>query len=290
MHIRSIAPAIGIAMLGLSVSTTTVLSADYPVLRGSQIEDTPPPPNFSSGNAQWSGFYFGGLAGMNQTQFEPGTGLQELARFAYRNTTLGTDQDMGGFVKNLPKQRDSGAGYGAFAGYNLVFGDVVLGLEADYTRSGHEFASSDFIARRSATSTGQTIDWSMTSNVAARLHDYATARLRMGWTYGSIMPFGTIGAAFGRFDAVSTIDATANIVTNPNTATERSSPGLGYPLRVGAARKNIWGVGMAFGGGVDWLVTENLFLRAEYQYIAFGDVEGVSTSVNTGRIAAALKF
>ena len=47
---------------------------------------------------------------MNQTQFEPGTGLQELARFAYRNTTLGTDQDMGGFVKNLPKQRDSGAG------------------------------------------------------------------------------------------------------------------------------------------------------------------------------------
>ena len=42
MHIRSIAPAIGIAMLGLSVSTTTVLSADYPVLRGSQIEEPLP--------------------------------------------------------------------------------------------------------------------------------------------------------------------------------------------------------------------------------------------------------
>ena len=47
---------------------------------------------------------------------------------------------------------------------------------------------------------------------------------------------------------------------------------------------------MAFGGGVDWAITDNLFLRAEYQYIAFGEVEGTTTTVNTGRVAAALKF
>lgn len=291
MRIRSFAPVLGVAVLGLTVATLPAFAADYPVLRGSQIDDAPPPPDFSSGRTDWSGFYVGGFAGLNETEFKPDSGLQNLARSAYRNTLLGAENDMGAFVNDLPKRRDSGANFGGMIGYNFIFGDVMLGIEGDYTRSGHEYRFTDFIARRSTTSSGQTIDWSMTSNVGAQLHDYATARLRMGWTYGRIMPFGTFGAAFGRFDTVSTIDATANIVTtNPVTGVQTSSPAAGYPLRVGVARKDTWGFGMALGGGVDLALTDNLFLRAEYQYIAFADVQGTSTTINTGRVAAALKF
>lgn len=288
-HFAAIAPATLLACALAPLQAAQ--AADYPVLRGSQIEQPFEQRSelFSSGRFDWSGFYFGGFAALSETEFEPGPGLPDLARSAYRNTALGQAVDMGQFVVDQGSKRDSGTNFGGFTGYNFLFGDVVLGLEADYTRAGQEYGFSDFIARRTVAG-GQTIDWSMNTRLGARLHDYATARLRMGYAYGRIMPFATIGAAFGRFDAFSTIDATAAIVTNAGTATETSTSAAGYPLRVGVARKDVWGFGMAFGAGVDWALTDNLLLRAEYQYVAFGEVEGTTTTVNTGRVAAALKF
>ena len=65
---------------------------------------------------------------------------------------------------------------------------------------------------------------------------------------------------------------------------------VGYPLTVGAAKKNVYGFGLAVGAGVDMALTDNLFLRGEYQLIRFADVEGTTTTVNTARVAAGVKF
>src|SRR5690606_21609328 len=127
MRIRSLMLA-GAAMAGLGLAPgQAALAADYPVLRGSQIEDAPPEPSdlFGSGSTNWGGFYFGGGAGVSDTKLQPGTGLQDLARFAFRNTLLGAENDMGSFVNNLPSKRDSGATFFGFAGYNIAFGDAV---------------------------------------------------------------------------------------------------------------------------------------------------------------------
>lgn len=291
MRIRSVASALGVAALGLSFAAGQAPAADYPVLRGSQIEDVPPPPDYFNGSFNWTGFYFGGGAGISSTEFEPGTGLQDLARFAFRNTTLGAEQDMGSFVNNLPSKRDSGATYFGFAGYNIAFGDAVLGLELDYTRAGQRYDINDYIARRSATSDGTLNDWSLTTNQGAKLHDYATARLRMGWAFGRLMPFATLGGAVGRFDTTSTIRAAWEFErVNPLTGSIESGVAAGYPLTVGSSKTDVYGFGVTVGGGVEWALTDNLFLRGEYQLIRFADVEGTTTTINTARVAAGLKF
>lgn len=265
-------------------------AADYPVLRGSQFDE--PPPREIETPFTWSGFYIGGGAGVSDTKFAPGgTGLQDLARYAFRNTDLGASVDFGSFISDLPTKRDSGATFFGFTGYNFTFGDVVLGVEGDYTRSGHTYSISDFIARRSSTE-GTLHNWSMTTNQGAKLHDYATARLRMGWAFGRVMPFATIGGAVGRFDTTSTIDATWRF-TRINTVTgalENNVVANGYPRRVGEIKNNVYGYGVTVGGGVDMALTDNLFLRGEYQLIRFADVEGTVTTINTARVAAGLKF
>jgi len=287
MRIRSIALMLGSTALATSFLAAPVVAADYPVLRGSQIEDAPPAPS----RFTWDGFYFGGGAGVSDTQFKPGNGLQDLARFAYRNTLLGSEYDMGNLLGNLPQKRDSGATYFGFAGYNWTFGDAMLGFEADYTRSGQDYLLSDYIARRAVTSNGTVNDFSMTTNQGAKLNDYATARLRMGWAVGNFMPFATIGGAVGRFNTTSTILATWNITqTNPVTGALEQGQAAGYPLIVGATKKNVYGFGLTVGGGIDWALTDNVFLRGEYQLIRFADVEGTTTTVNTARAALGVKF
>jgi outer membrane immunogenic protein len=273
-------------------AATAATAADYPVLRGSQIEDAPPAPEFFEDNAKWSGFYYGGGAGVSDTKFQPGgDGLQNLARFSFRNTLLGNEVDMGALVNNLPSKRDSGATYFGFAGYNWSFGDAILGIEADYTRSNQSYLLTDYIARRYTDSSGTVNDFSLSTRQGAELLDYGTARIRMGWAYGRIMPFGTIGAAVGRFNTISTIVSTNYITqTNPVTGAVEQGQAAGRPLTVGAAKKNVYGFGLTAGLGVDWALTDNLFLRAEYQIIRFADVEGTTTTVNTGRVAAGLKF
>lgn len=291
MHIRSVASALGVAALGLSLAGGQAPAADYPVLRGSQIEDTPPPPDYFGGPFNWSGFYFGGGAGVSSTEFEPGTGLQDLARFAYRNTILGAENDMGAFVNDLPSKRDSGATFHGYLGYNMAFGDAVVGLELDYTRAGDNYSISDYIARRTIDSTRTINDWSLTTNQGAKLDDYATARIRAGWAYGRIMPFATLGGAIGRFNTTSTVTATNYITrTNPVSGALEEGMATGYPLTVGATKKNVYGFGLAVGGGIDLALTDNLFLRGEYQLIRFADVEGTTTTVNTARVSAGLKF
>ncbi|MGO4402840.1 outer membrane protein [Bosea sp. RAF48] len=289
MRIRSIGPALAATALAASLLAVPALAADY--LRGSQVIEAPEPPTIDRG-INWSGFYFGGGAGVSDTKFEPGTGLQDLARFAFRNTLLGAEYDMGALVNNLPEKRDSGATYFGFVGYNWAFGDVILGLEADYTRSGHSYQIDDFIARRAVTSNGTVNDYSLTTNQGAKLDDYGTARLRMGWAFGNFMPFATIGGAVGRFNTTSTVDATWRFTrTNPVTgALENNVVASGYPLTVGATKKNVYGFGLSVGGGLDWALADNIFLRGEYQLIRFADVEGTTTTVNTARAAVGVKF
>lgn len=282
MRIRSFTLA-SVAALGLApVGAPAALAADYPVLRGSQIEDAPPPPSdFFGGTANWNGFYFGGLAGQTQTRFESDRGVTELANFALLNTSIASQLNVDQLVATRPR-RDSGLSFGGFMGYNAQFGDVVLGIEADYSRIDQGTTASRIESRRIGNEF-----FTIASQQDAELRDYFSLRARFGYAFGRVMPYFTIGAAAGRFDTNVAV-ATDWGPTTPAGVAIGSY--VGWPRSVGGPKKDVWGYGGVVGGGIEAALTDNIILRAEYLFTRFDNVEGITASLNTARVGAAVKF
>lgn len=257
------------------------LAADYPVLRGSQIEDAPQPPADYWGGANWNGVYFGALAGQTQTRFESDKGVTDLANYAILNTSIAGSLDVASLVATRPR-RDSGVTFGGYAGYNMQFGDAVIGFEADYTRVDQSATASRLEARR----VGNEF-FAIASAQDAELRDFFTLRARFGYAYGRVMPYFTLGGAAGRFNTNVAV-ATNWGPTDSNGVPQGSY--FGWPRVVGGPKKDVWGYGGVIGGGIEAALTDNIVLRAEYLYTRFNDVEGITTSLNTARVGAAVKF
>ncbi len=117
-----------------------------------------------------------------------------------------------------------------------------------------------------------------------RIHDYVTARIRLGAAYGRFLPYVTFGGAVGRFD----VDKSVNI----DWRFQRAAVGpfvtaLGFPTTVTDNRRNQYGYGFSGGLGLDVALTDFAFVRGEYLFTRFGDVRGSTIDVNTIRGAAA---
>jgi opacity protein-like surface antigen len=270
----------GVALAGIVLAGESALGADYPVLRGSQaVEDAPPAPDYSGGTFNWSGFYFGGFAGQTQTRFRTDRGVFDLANGAYNATTALSEFTPAALVQTNSRD-DRGKTFGGFTGYNMAFGDAVIGAEAEYSRIDQETAKSTFEARRLGSG-----DVYVASVQNARLNDYINARLRFGYAYGRLMPYFTIGAAAGRFDTNVSVSADWRAPAN-----NYANSYVGYPRTLGGPKKDVWGYGWSIGGGLEAALTENIILRGEYLYTTFNNVEGVTVNVNTARVGAAVKF
>jgi outer membrane immunogenic protein len=101
------------------------------------------------------------------------------------------------------------------------------------------------------------------------------ARGRVGYAMGSFLPFVAGG--------VSVTKATLDLsVSSPNFP----HPGMTI-YTVGASRTL---PGFNIGAGVDWAVTQNIILRAEYIYDRYEYRNLANNNVSTVRLAAAFKF
>jgi opacity protein-like surface antigen len=241
------------------------------VLRGSQIEDAPPAPDQFS----WEGFYFGALVGTSRTEFTPDTAGLQRQLLALRNNLPITQQYSILGAPLFDARSDSGMNFGGYAGYNMAFGDAIIGFEADYNRLDHRY--------RSLPQPVALVSGTMAPNVVAAtvggtqtLEDYMSFRLRLGYAMGRFMPFGTLGFAVGR--------GTSTVFTVPDPAA--NTPHLASFARA----KNSYTSGITGGFGLDAALTDNLILRAEYIYTRFADMEGTVVDINNIRVGAALKF
>lgn len=156
----------------------------------------------------WSGFY----AGVNG-----GYGWGTLAR-----------KPVGGGVTS--EHNSSGWNFGAQAGYNVDMGGFVLGGEADLNW----------------TNIGRSQDIAGIGTSKVGMDAFGTLRGRAGVVFGQVMPYVTLGAAWGR--------GTASVTTAGDVVTSQSKNHIGW----------------AAGVGLEAAATENITVKAEYLYVDLG--------------------
>jgi outer membrane immunogenic protein len=173
--------------------------------------------------SQWDGFY----AGINTG------GLWSSTAASITTNTSG-----GGF-------NGTGSGFvgGAQAGYNYLFGSILLGGEVDFQGSTMSSGLSGGTGT-SAINANATMPW------------FSTFRVRAGYTVGSVMPYVTGGAVWGHQRLQGTDSQT------------------GYF----DASNNFWTY--TFGGGVEGRLSDRLSAKLEYLWIGSPDTP-LSTPATT---------
>jgi opacity protein-like surface antigen len=111
----------------------------------------------------------------------------------------------------------------------------------------------------------------VTNSAAATINDYGTARMRFAWVYGSFLPY-----VFGGVSA-SQIDASW-IFTPPGGLTQAD------------VSHGKWTFGFDAGLGIDYILTPNIFLRGEAEYLQLSAVNDIKINTVSTRIGIGLKY
>lgn len=211
--------------VAMTVAVTPAFAAD--------LYAPPPEPIYESARPalMWSGPYIGVNAG-----FASG---HERLRETSATPFNGTDFERW-------RARSEGFTGGAQIGFNRQFGNIVLGLEADFNYVDNSRTRS-----------------SPSGAVTASVSDgfIGTVRPRLGFAWGPWLFYGTGGLAYGTADTTLT--------------------GNG-PLALSASNTD-WRVGWTAGGGIEYALSRNWTVRAEYLHFDLGSatVSGLASDGNT---------
>jgi outer membrane immunogenic protein len=278
---------------------------ELPSLRGVSPY-VPAPPSYTL----WSGYYLGGQLGGSIAGMDFASSAGSLVSFAVRNSIL--DNQVSNWT-TLSKGDTSAIGYGGFAGYNSQWDEVTLGIEANFTHSSLGKSASDTLSRSFLDNTGAptgheyTYNATVAASAAVKLTDFATFRARAGWVSGNFMPYGFAGVAVGRADIARSATVTATRTDNFNDPTVVGvDPTTGAPIILLVPRSittnvplpgtqaqsqtGAYALGYTAGVGTDFLVTSNIFVRGEWEYVQFPNIKAIKININTLRLGAGLKF
>jgi opacity protein-like surface antigen len=174
-----------------------------------------------------------------------------------------------------PASHRSGV-FGAFAGYNAQYENVVLGFEGNYMHgsfSGSAFGQNTRIVQSSPA----LITTSAQSAASMKVTDFGSLRVRGGYEAGSFLPYLFAGFGMGRADTSQNVA----IVTT-------STPGSTVSASLSEDTNKQFVYGFVAGAGLDWMLFGGMFLRAEYEYLQF--TSSVNTNIHTVRGGIGYKF
>lgn len=254
-------------------SGSAAIAADLPLLRGSSAFQVGAP-------LRWDGIYFGAQVGYNVAggDFDNTTGsisalLLQGGTFTTVNATpLGTDDK-------------PSAHFGGFIGYNSQWDGAVIGVEGNYNRYNVTLATTNTLSGTYVAADANSYLFTGNGSATVRITDVGTFRLRGGWDAGNFMPYGFVGLAVGRAE----IDRSATVTLVPPPGVPAGSPVLG-PVTLATSQTGQFTYGWTMGVGLDIALMSNFFVRAEYEYVQFGDFQQVNLHMHNARVAAAFKF
>ncbi|MGQ3353115.1 MAG: outer membrane protein [Phreatobacter sp.] len=278
----------GVAVLTASLAMTVAGRAADMALRGSL-------PVHEDSGPNWTGVYGGVHGGIgSMTADTQAMARREAERLLnglyYLNPTAGVAAPT--FI-NVDPVRGTPVMFGVFAGYQAQFEDAVIGFEVDYNRIARGGGGSRTWTQPFAVlyaQTGFTDAFSQSTTVRASLTDYFTARLRAGWAYGRVMPYMTAGLAIARGNtSVSYQAGYERIDTDAGDAVDWTQA-YGDLVNSTRASNGVIGFGFALGTGVEALITNNIFARAEYQYLRIPSLGGVPVTLHAVRAGVGIKY
>ena len=273
---------------GLIASMTDAFAGGFelPVLRGSDAYVQPPR------LVNWSGFYGGGQVGYGVASMDFATSTRELVAHMLRELALESEQQPSQW-QVLGKSNTGGSSAGFFFGYNNRWEDVVLGFEFNYSRV--SFASSAPVSpiTRLTSAGGNTYLVNITGGASMHITDLATVRARAGASVENFLPYAMIGVAVGRanLSRTATVSGQQNPTIPPIPCDAFATPPcVPFSFTEAESKAGAFLLGWSLGGGVDVMVMPNVFLRAEYEYLAFAPIWDIKSAINTVRIGAGFKF
>jgi outer membrane immunogenic protein len=221
--------------------STGAFAADIPS-RAPPPVYVPPAPIFT-----WTGVYVGGQIGygwgQNNTSF--GDNFGDYASLSYTS---------------------SGVIGGAHIGYNLQLSQFVIGLEGDVdgTSIGKNYSGS--LPYGTSLVGSGFLDAPLGGNINVNVHHNieGSIRGRIGYAWDRVLLYATGGVAFGGFSGNVSGNFPGGVYL-PNTDFATAFGPFG-----GSASASQTRVGWTVGGGIEYAVTNNWSVRAEYRYTAFG--------------------
>lgn len=275
---------------GLLASISGATAADYelPTLRGAEPVVRPA----AACCTRWDGFYVGGQAGYSLASMNFATSTQELVAHMLRELALESVAQVSTW--QVLGKSDVGVGsYGGFIGYNIGWENLILGFELNYSHTDLAADAPVSPITRVTSANGNTYLVTVTGGASMRITDMATARARAGFEIGNFLPYFMIGAAIGRADLARTATAFGQENPAPVCPSVPAPPALPctpFSFTETEAKNGAFIFGWSLGGGLDVMVMPNVFLRGEYEYVAFAPIWNIKANVQTARAGLGFKF
>lgn len=291
---------------------TPAFAADQPVLPWlSPLTENAAPPTASAGEfdmpprsqpvgrtnfTDWRGFYVGGQFGYSDATADFSNSTQAPIAYSLRELALENEFAPSNWPV-LGTASQGAAGFGGFVGYNTEYiteyAKIVLGVEANYDQASLSVVAPNSPITRvtPADSQGNTYLVNITGSGTVTNLDFGTLRARAGWALGNFLPYAFAGVVIGHANV--NISETTIVEQNPPTpitgACGAGSPPC-YAFPGTAGKDTEWMYGLTAGAGLDFALTNNIFLRAEYEFVQFESVAGTNVEVNSFRAGAGFKF
>ncbi|WP_455475196.1 outer membrane protein [Bartonella sp. B17] len=266
------------------VSVSTAQAADVIVPRQPKqvVSSVIASPTFS-----WTGFYFGGqIGGFSSKISAKSSDFDATSPSDPENEHLEWTPLEGKYVPKL-----SGFIGGIYAGANVEFSrNFILGVDTDILFSERKDTKTVLLTEDSDGVAFDDVDKVSLSHTLKQKWVGAT-RVRIGYAADCIMPYIAGGIAYGQFqDVLSGSGLKKNSEVSRAIQTSEDADSISATFDDTRTM-----VGFTLGAGVDFAVTHNILLRAEYRYSDFGkkkfsNMVDIDYKTNDFRVGIAYKF